>query len=129
MHPLSTIRNYLLLLALLAAGVEAELHAQSQSGASTNSPFDLMQKKWNLVLDKELLKAAQANDAQAQYYYWKRETDKALQEQNQLWGQYLELKNKLPPDEQKSLWGRWKSTTDEELTEAARRGDVEANIV
>ncbi|MGA2748371.1 MAG: SEL1-like repeat protein [Verrucomicrobiota bacterium] len=116
-------------LALLTVGPQADLQGQSQSAVPTNTPFELMKKKWDLVPDGELLAAAQTNNAQAQFFYWRRETDQALEDQSRFWSQYVTLKRTLPPDEQKSLLDKWTNTTDEELTKEGERGDVEAKIV
>ncbi len=129
MQLLPAIRNYLLALAFLAGGARNDLHAQTQAGAPFKSAFELMQKKWELKPAGELLAGARANNAQAQFFYWRRETDQALQEQTRFWDQCIALKNTLPSDRQKSLWDKWNSVTDEDLARAAERGDIEATIV
>jgi TPR repeat protein len=129
MHSLLNLRTYLLPLALLTTGIQVELLAQSQSSAPANSPFDLLQKKWTLMPTEELLKAAQSNDAQAQYFYWRREFEQGTQEANRLDAEREVWRYTLSPDKQESLWSRWKNATDEAVTQAVERGDVEAKII
>lgn len=122
----STIRNHLLSLALLACALSAESHAWSQTGANANSSLALTEKKWAAVSDADLLKAVNANDPEAQYFYWRRENDKARREQDQLWQEGIALKYSLPGPRQKAFWEKWKNATDAEVAQAVQQGDVEA---
>jgi TPR repeat protein len=129
MHSLLTLQTHLLLFSILTAGISGDLHAQPAPEALTKGSFELMEQKWALVPADELLKATQDNDPQAQFFYWVKETDRAMQEQNQLWNRWVALSRTLPQDEQNKLWDKWKSATDEEVKQAAERGEVEAKIV
>jgi TPR repeat protein len=126
MKPLSS--SYPLAIAVLALSVSTMLQAQSDSHIFTAGQFDLLKKTWNLLPDDGLLKAAQANNREAQYFYWRRVFDKNLQEENQLWYEIQGLGAKLPPGEWQSMWGKWQNVPNEEVNQKAQQGDIEAAI-
>jgi TPR repeat protein len=99
MRALPVIRTFPLVVFLVACVFRTALHGQSHDNPATNGTFVWMEKKWAEVSDGDLLKASDANNPEAEFFYWRREYYKARQQQNQLSFRWQSSKN---PDDLKN---------------------------
>lgn len=76
----------------------------------------------------ELLRAAEAGEAQAQYFYWSRQEKEANEEEGRLYDEIFALEHRLKGDEQQWAEARWGAGARVELGKVPQYGDSGAQI-
>lgn len=124
----------LILGCLLPAGIAvwplaSAVRADTTLAPVTTASFQQMEKHWSGIPDEELLRTAQAGNAQALYFYWARVTSRLDARQQQLQTEINILGSHFPPAERGNLFRKWGGKSDVDLDRSAKDGDLEAQFV
>jgi len=87
-----------------------------------------LRRKWDRVSSADLLKAAEAEDAPAQYFYWAREWNQARNDEDVATAEMYSYWHQLNGDEQKKADHNWRAVGESDLRRAAEGGDVGAKV-
>ena len=75
-----------------------------------------------------LLKASEAGNAEAQYFYWMRRVDEEFKLHHHISGEMSAVVRQFGPNEVQSKQDKWTTAAETELRQAAASGDIGAKM-
>lgn len=135
MNRYSLLLVYPILCSLLAIGVvrgysqvPATLPISSFNNLS-DTQFVELRQKWQAVPTADLLKAAAAGDAAAQFFYWGRKFERERENSGQGYTQMMAAAQGLTQQQRVDAEAKWNTASDAERSNAVAAGNMGAQMV